>query len=42
MELPVTEATKQAMWDFFYKTSIPRLIKQEEEKRKQQQKEETK
>ncbi|MGG0644296.1 hypothetical protein ABE021_10170 [Sporosarcina gallistercoris] len=26
MKLPVTKETKDAMWQFFYKTSIPRLI----------------
>lgn len=31
MKLPVTPSTQDAMWQFFYKTSIPRLIKKQKE-----------
>lgn len=32
MKLPVTKETKDAMWQFFYKTSIPRLIAAQKDK----------
>lgn len=31
--LPVSDATMKAIWEFFYRTSIPRII---EEKRKEE------
>ncbi len=32
MKLDITDETWDAMWQFFYKTSIPRLIAEQKEK----------
>lgn len=32
--LPVSEETMKAIWEFFYRTSIPRIL-EEEKKRKE-------
>lgn len=35
MKTPIPDSTRDAMWQFFYQTSIPRLVAKEKKRRQE-------